>query len=216
MEITAQVREKLDKGSNREARVAGLVPAELYGHGIPNIHLLVNAKEFAKALKEAGESTIVEIVLGKQKHPVLIHDVQTNPLTQAIQHIDFYQVRMDEKTTSNVPLLFTGESPAVKEKKGTLNKAIDEVEVEALPADLPHDIEVSFDSLTEVGMSIYVKDLKVSGKVKILTDSEAVVATVVPLADEEISTTGPTTIDEVKVESELKKAEREKEKAEKE
>ena len=216
MEITAQVREKLNKGANREARASGFIPAELYGHGLPNRHIVVNAKEFGKAFKVVGESTLLQLVIGKEKAPVLVHEIHKNPLTEAIQHIDFYQVKMDEKIKSDIALTFIHEAPAVKEKKGTLNKSVSEIEVEALPADLPHDIEISLASLTEVGMSIHVKDLKLSSKVKVLSDPEMALVTVVPLAEEEVVPVGPTTVDEVKVESELKKEERDKEKVAKE
>ncbi|MEK7093815.1 MAG: 50S ribosomal protein L25 [Patescibacteria group bacterium] len=215
MELTAQLRDQLNKGGNRTSREAGLVPAELYGHGLKNQHISVNAKEFTKAFKEAGESTVLQLVIDKKKHAVMIHDIQKNPLTQAVRHIDFYEVRMDEKTTVNIPLIFMGEAPAVKEKKGTLNKALSELEVEALPSDLPHTIEVPLASLIEVGMSIHVKDLALSTKVKALIDAEAVVVTIVPLTEEEV-VVAPVTVADVQVESELKKAEREKEKASKE
>lgn len=215
MEITAQVREKLNKGTSREARKSGLIPAEVYGHGVKNQHVLVNAREFVKAFREAGETTVLQLTLGKEKKSVMVHDIQRNPLTQDVSHVDFREVKMDEKITSHIPLVFVGESPAVKEKKGTLNKSLSEIEVEALPADLPRDIEVLLASLTEVGMSIHVKDLKLSSKIKVLIEGEVVVATVVPLNEEEIET-APVAVDQVQVESELKKAEREKEKAEKE
>jgi len=215
MELIAQLRDQLNKGGNRTSREGGLVPAELYGHGLKNQHISVNAKEFMKALKETGESTVLQLVIDKKKHPVMIHDIQKNPLTNTVRHIDFYEVRMDEKTTAHILFTFIGEAPAVKEKKGTLNKAMSELEVEALPSDLPHDIEVSLASLTEVGMSIHVKDLNLSSKVKALIDPEAAIVTVVPLADEEV-VAAPITIEDVKVESDLKKAERDKEKTSKE
>lgn len=215
MELTVQKREIL--GNKVEAlRQNGLIPAELYGHGIENIHLSVPAKEFSKLFKEAGESTIINLVLSDtegKKLPVLIHEVSFDHLTDQIIHIDFYQVKMDEKITTSVPLEFIGEAPAVKEKIGILIKAVQEVEIEALPADLPHSIPVDLSSLSAIGMGIHVKDLKISDKVKILIDPETVVVTVTEPAKEEV-VEKPITVEEVKVEGEEKKEKKEKEEKE--
>lgn len=209
MELTVQKREIL--GNKVEAlRQQGLIPAELYGHGIENIHLSVPAKEFSKLFKKVGESTIINLDLENKKLPVLIHDVSVDHLTDQIIHIDFYQVRMDEKITASVPLEFVGEAPAVKEKGGILIKAVQELEVEAFPADLPHNIEVDLNELSDIGMSIRVKELKIDKKVKVLISQETVVVTVAEPVKEEI-VEKPITVEEVKVEGEEKKEKEEKE-----
>jgi len=186
-----------------------LIPAELYGHGINNLHLSVPAKEFLKIFKETGESTILKLKIKgeerKEEVAVLIHDIQKNSLTDEISHIDFYQVRMDEKIVASVPLEFIGEAPAVKEKNGILIKAMQEIEVEALPADLPRNIEVDLSRLSEIGMSIYVKDLKINDKAKILVDKETAVATITEPAKEEIEEKPiiAEIVEEVKTEGEI-------------
>src|SRR5690348_6513512 len=114
MELTATTREKLGKGL-RALRREGFIPAELYGHGISNEHLSVPAKEFSKVFKAAGATTIVNLIIGKEKKPALIHDVQRDYLSGEVAHIDFHQVRMDEVITAKVPLEFVGESKAVRE-----------------------------------------------------------------------------------------------------
>jgi large subunit ribosomal protein L25 len=207
MELQVRKRDILGKRV-KNLRQEGLIPAELYGHGRENIHLSVLAKEFFKVFKEAGESTIIKLVLSdsersKEEVNVLIHDLQKNPLTDEISHIDFYQVRMGEKITISVPLEFIGEAPAVREKGGILVKSMQEVEVEALPADLPARIEINLDKLSEIGISIYVKDLKVVKEVKILVDPETVVATITEPVKEEVEEK-PITVEEVKVEGEEK------------
>jgi len=219
MELTVQKREILGK-KVESLRQGGVIPAELYGHGSENIHLSVSAKEFSKLYKEAGESTIVKLKVESEKGKVgdeisvLIHDLQKNPLNDEISHIDFYQVRMDEKITASVPLEFIGEAAAVKEKGGVLIKAVHELEIEALPADLPHKIEVDLSQLSDIGMSIHVKNLKIDKKVKALADLETVVVTVTEPTKEEV-VEKPIAVEEVKVEGEEKKAEEIKE-AEKE
>lgn len=204
MELKAEKREIL--GSKVSAlRKEGLVPAELYGNGKENEHLTINAKEFAKLLKAAGESTVITLVVGKEKTPVLIHDVETDSISDAILHVDFYAVNMNEETETEVEIEFVGESMAVKAQGGVLVKSMHEIEVRALPANLPHGIEVDLSVLANIHDSIHVKDLKVAKGVTLLADPEAVVATVIEQETEEETT--PMTVADVKVEGEDKKKE---------
>ena len=209
MELVAQKREKLGKAS-KALRGEGLIPAEIYGFCIQNEHISVNSKEFAKVFKEAGENTVVNLVIDGNKQPALVQDVQRDRITHEVTHIDFYKVRMDKAVRVSIPLKFIGESLAVKEKLGTLNKAISEVEVEALPADLPHDIEVDLGILMDIEKVIHISDLKVSNKVKVLLEPDAVIATLVELRKEEV-VEKPVDVSEVKVEGEEKRAEKAKE-----
>jgi large subunit ribosomal protein L25 len=173
-------------------RKAGLLPAVLYGHNVPNASLALSQGEFEKVLKKAGESTIVELVTEDGKtHPVLIHDVQIHYLTSRPIHVDFYQVSMTEKLKANVALDFIGEAKAVKEMGGVLVKILNEVEVECLPMDLPHSFTVDISTLVDFSSSIHVKDLKVSSKVKVLTPAEDVVAKVQPPRDVEAELSAP-------------------------
>ncbi len=209
MQLTVQKREKFGK-ANQSLRREGLIPAEVYGHGFSNQHLAVLKKDFRRVFSQAGESTVINLVLGAEGWPVLIYNVQRDYLSGEVVHVDFYRVKMDEKITTHVPLEFLGEAPAIKEKLGILNKSMDEVEVEALPGDLPHKIEVDLSGLVGVGSNVYVKDLKVSPKVRVVADLGAVVATVVSIKEEAV----PATVDvsAVKVEGEEKKLEKDQEK----
>jgi len=212
MELTVQKREILGK-KVKSLRNQNFIPAELYGHDLKNIHLSIPAKDFSRLFRETGESTVINLVLGKEKLPVLIHDVQKNLLTEDISHIDFYQVRMDEKITAAVPLEFIGEAPAIKEKGGVLIKAVHELEVEALPGDLPRNIPVDLSLLSDIGADIYVRDLKIGGKVKILAHPETVIATVAE--EKEEVEEKPVSVEEVKVKSEEKKEGKEEKEEEK-
>ncbi|MEK7658233.1 MAG: 50S ribosomal protein L25 [Patescibacteria group bacterium] len=211
MELSAQTRQILGKGV-KILRKNGLVPAELYGHNLANIHLAVPVKEFSRVLKQAGESTVIKLKTEDKEFNVLVHDVLRNHLTDEFSHIDFYAVKMDEKIKVKVAVVFIGEAPVIKEKNGVLVKAIQEIEVEALPADLPHNIEVNLGSLTDIGSTISVKDLKIGEKVKILVNPEAVIASVIEQKEEEAAPV--VNIEEVKVEGEEKRKEKEKEKEE--
>ncbi len=211
MELVVQKREKFGKAV-RSLREQGLIPAELYGRGIKNLHLAVPAKDFLKTWKQAGANTVVNVLVENRKHPVLIYDVKKDYLTGEVEHVDFYAVRMDEKIKAKIPLEFVGEAPAVKEKSGILNKAMAEIEVEALPANLPHSFEVDISSLDDINKSIYVKDIKVPKDVSVIVDPETVIATVTPPAKEEEKVEAPVDMSAVKVEGEEKKAERAAEK----
>lgn len=208
MEISAQKREILGK-KVKSLRKGGFAPAELYGQGKDNVHLSVPTKEFLKIYKEAGESTLVDVIVDGKKTPALIQDVIFNPVTQEIANIDFHAVKMDKKIRTEVELEFINESPASK-SGGVLVKSMKEIEVEALPKDLPQSIEVDLSKLENIHDCIYVKDLKVGEKVKILVDAENVVATVVePVKEEEVAPA--ISVEDVKIESEEKKKDKEKE-----
>jgi large subunit ribosomal protein L25 len=200
IQLKAETRE-IKKGSPQKLRKAGKLPAVLYGNKIQNLALSLDAREFDKVLKKAGESTIIEVVTDDGKnHPVLIHDVQIHYLTSVPTHVDFYEVSMTHKLKAKVALEFIGESPAVKTLGAILVKTLNEVEVESLPADLPHNIPVSLDSLKTLQDSIHVKDLVVSAKVKILTPADEMVAKIQPPRDVEAELSTPVVEDVSKVE----------------
>lgn len=176
LELKAQSRKETGKQISK-LRKEGFIPAVLYGKKIQNINLSVNANEFEKLLKKAGESTIIELTTDdNKKHSVIIHDVQYHFLKSHPIHVDFFEVSMTDKLKASIVLEFTGESKAVKLQGGVLMKLLSDVEVECLPADLPHKIEVSISGLDNLNDAIHVKDLKISPKVKILTPGEEMVA----------------------------------------
>lgn len=216
MELTVQKREKLGRGV-KALRKEGLVPAELYGRGLENLHLSLPLKEFKKVFKQAGENTLVNVLLEGKKYPVLIQGVSYNPVTDELQSVDLYQVRMDEKLKVKVPVEFVGVAPAVKEKNGLLVKSLQEVEVEALPTDIPHHFDADVSKIIEIGQSLYVKDLAVPAGVKVLVSPETVVATVTAKVTEEeelkMREAAAAGVEGIKVETEEKKAEREATKA---
>lgn len=188
-------------------RKEDLIPAELYGHGVTNLHLAVPTKDFLRVFKEAGESTVLTLVVNNERRPVLIFNVKTDPVKDTIIHADFYQVRLDEKLKAHVPVVLEGVATGVKEKGGILTHAMHEIEVEALPADLPHDIKVDISVLDDIGKSLHVKDLPLMKAVRYLADPDTVVASVSEKAAEEALAAGPAGVEEVKVEGEEKQAE---------
>lgn len=201
------------KERGKKARTQGAVLAVLYGPKAKAVSLVVDKKEFEKVLNVAGESSLVTLELGKDKTPVLIREVQRHPLSGDAIHADFYQPRLDQKIKIMVPLVLRGEAPAQKELEGTLIQNIHEVEVSALPQDLPHEIEVSVAKLATFQDHILIKDLQVSPGVQVLHDGEAIIAQVVPAekVEEELAKPVEENVQDVKVVKEEKK---EKEEAE--
>ncbi len=213
MELAVTTREKFGKGV-AQTRRAGLIPAEVYGKGLENLHISVSAKDFKKVFREAGRNTLITLAAGGEKYSTLVHDVQKDYLTDEVIHVDFYRVRMDEKIKAKVPLEFTGEALGVKEKGGILNISMHEIEIESLPANLPHRLRVDLKPLDDINKSVYVKDIVVPEGVKVLVDPNTAIATVKAPVEEKIEE-APVDVSEVKVESEEKKAERDAEKIQK-
>lgn len=184
VKLTAQTRE----GSAKTARHAGAVPAVLYGHGLGAKSVQVDAITFGKIYDQTGETALIRLDTGDgAEHNVLIRDVQRHPLKDTIMHIDFYQVRMDEKIEADVPLTFVGEAPAVKDLGGVFVHPMDEVHLEALPQNLPHDIEVDISSLDSFEKVIHVSDLHVPEGVELDHEQDEVVALVQePKSQEEL------------------------------
>src|SRR5207253_2351160 len=129
----------------------------------------------------AGGSKLVSLQIGNAKaNNVLIHDAQLDARTGAVTHVDLYQVRMDEKIKTELPLRFVGESTAVYQDEGTLLKNLEAIEIEALPGDLPEALEVDISILDDFEKTIHVSDLVAPNGVEILTDGEELVAKVDP------------------------------------
>jgi large subunit ribosomal protein L25 len=182
--INAQVRTALGRQVNN-LRKSGKLPAVLYGHNTGTQSLEINEREFAKVFKLAGESTILSLNVDGKAFPVLVHDVQHHYLNDQPIHVDFYAVNMTEKLTASIPFHFIGEAPAVKAMGGILVKNLSEVEVECLPADLPHAIEIDLSSLNTFEDAIHISDIKISDKVTIKAAPEETIVNVAPPRSEE-------------------------------
>jgi large subunit ribosomal protein L25 len=186
----------------RALRQQGILPANIYGKKEKSLAVQLEAKSFLPVFKEAGETSLIELKVADEKEarPVLIHNVQFHPVEETPLHVEFYQVDLKEKVTTKVPVELIGESPAIKDKIGILIQPLSEVEVEALPADLPEKIEVDISGLKAVGETVLVGSVKVSEGVKILTDEKEVLVKIEPPAKEEVA---PKPVEEVVVEGEV-------------
>lgn len=214
MQIKAILRD-INKSPKHYLR-ENLIPAVLYGKGIDNVCLAVPKKDFENIYKQAGETEIIDLIVEGEKktemHPVLIYDVQHHFIHHYPIHIDFYQIRRDQKIKTHVPVEIIGESPAIKNFGGILVKNTNEIEVEAFPQDLPHSFPVDVSKLETIDSKILAKDLIVSEKVKILAAPDTVIVAVVAPKEEEEEKPAVESVAEVKIETEEKKVERAQEK----
>ena len=189
--LAAQRREKEEK--LQLVRKGGAIPGVLYGPKAKSFTLKVDEKEFQKIYEEAGESSLIQLKADDTSSPVLIREIQREPVRGKIIHVDFYQPPLDEEIEVAVPLVFEGEAPAVRDLKGTLVKNIHEVDVKALPQHLPHEIMVDVSGLQTFEDKILVRDLVHEAQVEILRDPEEIVAQVAELEDIEAQLEQPVT-----------------------
>jgi len=161
----------------RFLRRGGLIPCNVYGHGIDSVPVQVDARKLGHVLARAGGTDLISLKIGDSAtaKKVIIREVQRNPMTREPIHVDFYQVKMTEKLKAEVPLVFVGEAPALKLKNMALLHAITSLQIEALPDDLPHNIEVDISVLAEAEQAIHVKDIKISKKITVHSDPEQMV-----------------------------------------
>lgn len=159
----------------------GMIPAVLYGpQEKKGVILSVERKEFEKIFSQAGESSLVSLEIEGRSTPVLIYDLQKDPLSSTVIHVDFYQPPLDKEIEITVPLVFEGQAPAARDLGGTLIKNIQEVKVRALPKDLPHEIRVPVEQLETFEDKITIQDLPPIANGKILGNLQDIVAQVVP------------------------------------
>ena len=225
--LSAKIRKTLGK-KVKSLRKKGILPAILYGPKIKPLPIETDLKEFKEIYKEAGESSLISLQVDSstgsekgKKFLVLIHEIKEDSLTEEFTHVDFYQPILTEEVEATVPIVFEGIAPAVKDLGGTLIKEIQEIEVKALPQNLPHDIKVNIENLKTFEDEILIKDLKIPADVKIEKASNEIVVVVIPpeRVEEELEKPIEEKVEEVeKVEKEKPEKEREevKKKAEKE
>lgn len=174
--LQAQEREILGK-KVKKLRRDGFIPAHVFGNKIETEHVTVNALDFKKVYDQTGETGLIDLKIGAEKvRPVLVRDIQRNPVKNTPIHIDFYQVNLLEKVIVPVPVVLIGEEPElVHMGEAVVIQPISEVEVEALPADLPENIEVDITALKAIDDSITVSQLVVPIGIEIKADGDAVV-----------------------------------------
>lgn len=183
--LKVEKREVLGK-KVKKLRRDGILPANIYGKEFKSTSVQVPLKDFQAIFNIVHETGLVDLTLDSQTIPVLIHNVQINPRTQNTVHADFFKVNLKEKITARVPVVAIGEPKAVADKVGLLEQPVSEVEVEALPTDLPENIEVNVENLAQVDEQIMVSDIKVPDGVAILNEASQVVFKIGELVTKEM------------------------------
>lgn len=181
--LTATPREITGK-QVKKLRREGIMPANVYGKDIKSQSLQLPQTEFDKVFEEAGETGVIDLNYGTETIPVLVHNIHTDYRNRVL-HADFFKVNLKEKVKAMIPLEFTGESKAVADEIGLLMTITSEVEVEALPTELPENIEVNVERLANIDEQITVADLKAPEGVEILTDPNQVIVKVGELVSKE-------------------------------
>jgi large subunit ribosomal protein L25 len=162
----------------RFLRRQGIVPANIYGHGIDSTSINVDAKSLKHLLAHAGKTALISLKIGDSKNPVrvLVREVQRNPINDDLFHVDFYEVKATETIKVDVPLVFVGEAPVLKKvKNSSIFHLIDSLHIEALPDDLPHSFEVDVSHLEELDQTIHIKDITIGRGITLLSDPEQMV-----------------------------------------
>lgn len=203
--LTLKVEKRTDAKASAVRR-AGSIPGVVYGAHQTATPVAVQSIAFGKILREAGEATIVSLTGLGDTLPTLIHEVDLDPLTNLPRHVDFYAVTKGKKVEVAIPLVFVGESPAV-EAGANLVKVMHELEVEADPMNLPHNIEVDISKLVALGNKIHANDLSLPSGIKLATPSEEVVALVQEVIEEKEEVVVPADISTIEVEKKGKEEE---------
>ncbi|AQX52958.1 50S ribosomal protein L25/general stress protein Ctc [Priestia flexa] len=186
--IQAKERTSFQNSVNRKIREEGNFPAVVYGNKVEPTSIYLNSAEFIKTIREAGRNGVLTLHVGKNKHSVILHEIQTDPLKNEIVHADFQVVDMSVEIESTVTLSLVGEAKGTKEG-GVLQQSLYEVTVQGLPQDIPSSIDVD---VTELGVNdvLTLQDVKVDGKIEITQSLEEPVASVLPPQQEELPDSG--------------------------
>jgi len=210
--LNAQSRDVIGKQVGAMRR-AGTIPGILYGTRLDKpIAIKLDEKTLKQVVATAGRNRLIKLTIDSgETRLVLTRQVQRNPLSQRIIHVDLQEVSLTERITTEVPLVLVGTSPAVTRGDGLLIHGIDTVQIRVLPTDLIPNIEVDVTPIVTLNQSLFVRDLKVSDNIQILTPGDEMVAKVVPVKEEVVATEAPVAAGEVEVVGKKKEEEGEAE-----
>ncbi len=177
IELKVSKREILGK-KVKHLRRRGITPVHVFGHGIESLALQCDNKELERVLSQAGQTRLINLKLAKERKPrtVVVREFDRDWRRGELVHVDFYQVKMEEKIRLEVPIVLTGEAPALKFKDNMLEHELGTFTVECLPANIPDKIEVDISSLTQLDQTIRVKDVTLDKDIAVLNNPDLVVA----------------------------------------
>jgi large subunit ribosomal protein L25 len=199
--------EKRDNAQKLKAlRKAGKLPAVFYGRKEKSTPITVSHAEFLKVWKKAGESSIIELKGLGEDHEALIKEVDRDPVTGVPRHADLYVIEKGKKLKLKVPIVFDGVAPAVKDLGGILVKVVHELEIEAVPKDLPHEIRVDISKLVMLDSVITAKDIALPSGVELKVNPDDVVASIAVAKEEPVEETTPIDMTAIEVAKKGKEA----------
>ncbi len=177
IELTVANRDLLGK-KVRFLRRQGITPVHLFGHGIDSMALQCDTAELKRVMSRAGKTRIINLNIDGENasRNTLIREIQIEPRTGQSLHVDFYQVKMEERMKVEVPIVFIGEAPALKTKENMLLHELNTLEIECLPADIPSSIEIDVSNLTGPEQSIRVSDIELNKDITVFNEPEQIVA----------------------------------------
>ena len=184
LEIVAEARSASGK-RNRQLRRTGQLPGVVYGKDTESLAIQVEAKAFDTLYRAAGRTSLVQLHLDGAPKSAIIREVQRHPLSRKPLHVDFLVVDLAQEMEVDVPLVFTGEPPAVDLTGGTLMTPLGHLRVRALPAEIPHEISVDVSTLVDLEATLHVRDLVIPENVHVQTDGDDLIARVLPPRIEE-------------------------------
>jgi large subunit ribosomal protein L25 len=186
VELRVATREVLGK-KVRFLRREGIIPLHLFGHSVESLALQCDSAQIRRVLAQAGQTRLISLKIDKARKPrnIFVREIQRDPVTGELLHVDLYQVRMEEQLKVDVPIVLVGEAPALKTKGTIMVQELDSITVEALPDKIPARLELDISSLTEVEKAIHVKDILLGDGVRIIADPEQMVLKVTAAAVKE-------------------------------
>jgi large subunit ribosomal protein L25 len=192
--IEAQRRTALGKKVNALRR-EGITPFHVYGSTIESQSLQASTFDLVHALNEAGFTTPITVKVGSDEHFAIVRHIQKHPITDRLLHVDLVEISRTERIVAEVPVVFEGESMGARESGGQVSEELYQLEVEALPMEIPHELRVDLSVLEADDSILHAKDVVLPAGVTLVTDPDTIVARVVAMhaeeEEEEEATTAP-------------------------
>jgi large subunit ribosomal protein L25 len=207
MELAASTREILGK-KVKKLRRQGITPVNLFGHKIEPLALQCDTSQLQRVLAQSGRTGLINLKLDRAKKArnVMVREVQRAPRSGVLLHVDFYQVRMDEKIRVEVPIVTIGEAPALKLKENFLAHELNELTIECLPDEIPSRIEIDVSTLAEADQAIYVEDISLDDGIAVINSPDQMVAKISTQFVEEVIEEEVEEVAEVEAEAEVEAA----------
>ena len=205
-DLTLQVSNRNILGKKtRFLRREGITPVHLFGHNLNSLALQCDTVQLQQLIAQAGMTKLINLEIENEKQPksVFIREIQRQPSTGALIHVDFYQIRKSEKIKVEVPIILTGEAPAMKLKGRSLMQTLNSLSIECLPDKLPPQLEVDLSSLEEADQAIHVRDITLGSGITINTDPDQLVVKITEaVAEKVVEEVVAEEVEEVKAEAE--------------